>query len=189
MSPSSTQGPIVALETRSADEPCDAIDRLMAEWQRVLPDRDPSAMGIFTRLYRALKHVDRRVSAVFRAHGLREGEFDLLATLYRRDEPAGMTPNALCDAVVLSSGAMTNRLDRLASRGLVERVANPEDRRSVLVRLSDEGRAMMPALLDDYLAALDRLKALLPAGQDVALAGGLRSLLLSLEDDGPGGDA
>ncbi|MAR71958.1 MULTISPECIES: MarR family transcriptional regulator [unclassified Halomonas] len=161
----------------------DAIDRLMAEWCRVLPDRDPGDMGIFTRLYRVLKHVDRRVQAVFRQHGLKEGEFDLLATLYRRDVHEGLTPNALCEAVVLSSGAMTHRLDRLASRGLVERVANPEDRRSVLIRLSESGKAMMPALLDAYLAELASMRATLADDEAAGLAAGLRQLLLALEGE------
>ncbi|WP_202903947.1 MarR family winged helix-turn-helix transcriptional regulator [Halomonas huangheensis] len=169
--------------------PRDAIDRLIAEWSRVLPDRDSSDMGIFTRLYRALKHVDRRVAAVFRSYGLREGEFDLLATLYRRDSPQGMTPNALCEAVVLSSGAMTNRLDRLTERGLVERVANPEDRRSVLVRLSDSGHEMMPDLLDAYLAELKAMRSALGADQAEALTTGLRALLLALEGESPGADS
>ncbi|WP_413615638.1 MarR family transcriptional regulator [Halomonas cupida] len=161
--------------------PRDAIDRLISEWCTVLPDRDPSDMGIFTRLYRIMKHVDRRVSVVFRAHGLREGEFDLLSTLYRRATNEGMTPNALCAAVVLSSGAMTNRLDRLAERDLIERVDNPEDRRSVLVRLSDKGREMMPGLLDAYLAELGAMREALDVDHADALAAGLRALLVALE--------
>ncbi|MBN8413026.1 MarR family winged helix-turn-helix transcriptional regulator [Halomonas litopenaei] len=160
----------------------DAIDRLQDEWRRALPAQDPVDMGIFTRLYRVLKHVDRRVNAVFREHGLKEGEFDLLATLYRRDAPDGLTPNELCEAVVLTSGAMTHRLDRLVERGLVERVAHPSDRRSVLVRLSEAGRAMIPGLLDAYLESLAQMRSGLADEQADALANGLRQLLLTLEE-------
>lgn len=159
----------------------DHVDGVLDQWRDVHPECDASPMGIFTRLYRLSKFVDRRIAAVFRRHGLHEGEFDLLATLYRSGQPQGLTPNALRNAAVLSSGAMTNRLDRLEGAGLIQRVPNPEDRRSVLIRLSEAGEALLLRLLDDYLATLNDLQAPLDAQQKAELAGALRTLLLTLE--------
>lgn len=159
----------------------DHVDGVLEQWQNVRPSCDASPMGVFTRLYRLSKFVDRRITAVFRQHGLHEGEFDLLATLYRSGEPQGLTPNALRSAAVLSSGAMTHRLDRLESAGLIQREPNPEDRRSVLIRLSEAGQALLLRLLDDYLATLNDLQAPLDARQKAELAGALRTLLLTLE--------
>nr|WP_297461061.1 MarR family transcriptional regulator [uncultured Halomonas sp.] len=161
----------------------DHVDGVLAQWRDVYPECDASPMAVFTRLYRLSKYVDRRVAAVFRRHGLHEGEFDLLATLYRSGQPQGLTPNALRSAAVLSSGAMTNRLDRLEGAGLIQRVPNPEDRRSVLIRLSEAGQKLLLTLLDDYLATLHRLQAPLDNVQKAELAGALRTLLLTLEAD------
>lgn len=162
-------------------EPGDHVDDVLAQWHNVLPECDVSPMAVFTRVYRLSKYLNRSVATVFRRHGLHDGEFDLLATLYRSGQPKGLTPNALRHAAVLSSGAMTNRLDRLETAGLIQRVANPEDRRSLLIRLSDEGRAVLLGCLDEYLATLHRLQTPLDAQQKQALAGALRTLLLSLE--------
>jgi len=162
----------------------DHVDGVLAQWRNVRPEDDCSPMAIFARVYRLSKYLNRRVAAVFRKHGLHDGEFDLLATLYRSGQPSGLTPNALRHAAVLSSGAMTHRLDRLEAAGLVQRVANPEDRRSLLIRLSDEGRAVLLGCLDEYLATLHRMQAPLDRAQKQALANGLRTLLLVLEEQG-----
>jgi len=143
-------------------------------------------MAIFTRLYRLSKYLNLNVARVFRRHGLHDGEFDLLATLYSSGHAQGLTPNALRHSAVLSSGAMTNRLDRLEAAGLIQRVPNPEDRRSVLIRLSDNGQRVLLGCLDEYLSTLHQLQSPLNAQQKSALAGGLRALLMALEeaDDG-----
>lgn len=159
----------------------DHVDGVLEQWRDVHPGCDASPMAVFTRLYRLSKYVDRRVAAVFRRHGLHEGEFDLLATLYRSGQPQGLTPNALREAAVLSSGAMTHRLDRLEGAGLIQRVPNPEDRRSVLIRLSEAGQALLLELLDDYLATLHALQTPLDDRRKTELAGALRTLLLTLE--------
>ena len=162
-------------------EPGDHVDDVLAQWHNLLPKRDVSPMAVFTRLYRLSKYLNRSVATVFRRHGLHDGEFDLLATLYRSGQPQGLTPNALRHAAVLSSGAMTNRPDRLEAAGLIQRVATREDRRSLLIRLSDEGQAVLLGCLDEYLATLHQLQTPLDAQQKQALAGALRTLLLSLE--------
>ncbi len=165
-------------------QPDDHVDLVLAQWRKVRPDLDASPMAVFTRLYRLSKYLNRNVATVFRRHGLHDGEFDLLATLYRSGQPQGLTPNALRRAAVLSSGAMTNRLDRLESAGLIKRVPNPEDRRSLLIRLSGDGRSVLLGCLDEYLAALQQMQAPLDAGQKELLAGALRTLLLALEEPG-----
>jgi DNA-binding MarR family transcriptional regulator len=159
----------------------DHVDLVLAQWRQVAPDTDVSAMAIFTRLFRLSKYLNRQTAAVFRRHGLRDGEFDLLATLYRSGQPDGLTPQALSRAAVLSSGAMTNRLDRLESAGLIGRQANPLDRRSLLISLSEQGRSVLLNCLTDYLSALRQLQAPLGADERQALTGALRTLLLSLE--------
>lgn len=162
-------------------DPRDHVDGVLTQWRNVRPEADASPMAIFTRVYRLSKYLNRRIAAVFREHGLHDGEFDLLATLYRSGQPQGLTPNALRRAAVLSSGAMTNRLDRLEGAGLIQRVANPADRRSLLIRLSDEGQAVLLGCLDEYLANLHGMQAPLDQAQKEALANGLRALLLTLE--------
>jgi DNA-binding MarR family transcriptional regulator len=160
----------------------DHVDGVLAQWQSVRPEGDASPMAIFTRVYRLSKYLNRCIADVFRKHGLHDGEFDLLATLYRSGQPQGLTPNALRHAAVLSSGAMTNRLDRLEAAGLIHRVPNPDDRRSLLIRLTDEGQTVLLACLDEYLTTLDGLQAPLDQEQRQALASGLRILLRSLEE-------
>ncbi|MCQ2028890.1 MarR family winged helix-turn-helix transcriptional regulator [Stutzerimonas zhaodongensis] len=160
----------------------DHVDLVLAQWQSVTPDRDVSPMAVFTRLYRLSKYLNRSVATVFRRHGLHDGEFDLLATLYRSGQSEGLTPNALRRAAVLSSGAMTNRLDRLESAGLIQRVANPQDRRSLLIRLSEKGQTLLLGCLDEYLAALHQLQAPLGLDQRLELAEALRTLLVPLEE-------
>ena len=160
----------------------DHVDLVLAQWHAVSPDVDVSPMAVFTRLYRLSKYLNRNVAAVFRRHGLHDGEFDLLATLYRSGQSEGLTPNALRRAAVLSSGAMTNRLDRLESAGLILRVANPDDRRSLLIRLSEKGQALLLGCLDEYLSALHQLQAPLDEAQRLQLAQALRTLLAPLEE-------
>ena len=162
----------------------DHVDGVLAQWQSVRPEGDASPMAIFTRVYRLSKYLNRRIADVFRKHGLHDGEFDLLATLYRSGQPQGLTPNALRHAAVLSSGAMTNRLDRLEAAGLIQRVPNPEDRRSLLIRLTDQGQTVLLGCLDEYLATLNGLQAPLDKEQRQALESGLRILLRALEEQG-----
>lgn len=162
----------------------DHVDGVIAQWHDRRPGSDVSPMAIFMRVFRLSKYLNRSIATVFRTHGLHDGEFDLLATLYRAGKPEGLTPNALRHAVVLSSGAMTNRLDRLEAAGLIQRVANPADRRSLLIRLSDEGQAVLLGCLDEYLAILHRAQAPLDQEQKRALTDGLRALLLALEEQG-----
>lgn len=159
----------------------DAVDRLIAQWARVRPDLDLAAMGTVGRLGRLVALGTPHVEAGLARHGLTTGEFDVLASLRRGGEPYTLTPTALARALMLSPAAMTNRLDRLAAAGLVDRRLDPDNRRSVLVTLTAEGLARVDAAVTDHVATEDALLAGLSADDRRALDDLLRRLLVSLE--------
>ncbi|WP_327005408.1 MarR family transcriptional regulator [Dactylosporangium sp. NBC_01737] len=117
----------------------DDVDRIMAQWHRERPDLDLAAMETFGRLGRLFAHLGRAVDETFTRFGLQRGEYDVLAALRRSGTPFVLTPSALSDVLMLSRAGMTNRLDRLEAAGLVERRANHEDRRSMLIALTPRG--------------------------------------------------
>jgi DNA-binding MarR family transcriptional regulator len=116
---------------------------------------------------------------VFEAYGVSFGEYLVLAALRRAGPPYRMNPTALFNSVILSSGAMTNRLDRLEEMGLVERLPDPSDRRGRLVALTDSGRNLVDSAVVDYLEDEQQLLSSLDADEREQLAGLLRKLLLS----------
>ena len=151
----------------------DEVDRLVEAWGRERPELDPTPMQVFSRVTRLARHLDRERRQAFAAHALEPWEFDVLSALRRSGEPYELSPGRLLRETLVTSGTMTNRVDRLVARGLVGRRADPTDRRGVLVRLTPRGRAAVDAALDallgserELLAALstrerDRLGALL----------------------------
>jgi len=159
----------------------DEVDALVAAWQRERPDLDVTPMQVLSRVSRLGRHLDRQRSAAFAAHGLESWEFDVLAALRRSGHPYQLTPGQLLRATLVTSGTMTNRVDRLAGRGLVYRAERPEDRRGVLVTLSDAGRVRVDAALADLLAAEHAIMAQLPARHHGELADALRRLLAPYE--------
>ncbi|MFF2371395.1 MarR family winged helix-turn-helix transcriptional regulator [Agromyces sp. NPDC058110] len=117
----------------------DEVDLLIDAWSRRLPDADLAPLDVMSRLRRAANRLSKLRAAAFSDAGLASWEFDVLAALRRQDEPHELSPAHLISATMIGSAAMTNRLDNLAARGLVERRPNPRDGRSVLVRLTPEG--------------------------------------------------
>ena len=116
----------------------------MEQWRHERPDLDVSPMGVIGRLNEASALIARdRLAPVFARFGLQSGEFDVLATLRRSGAPYALTPTELYEATMVTSGAMTARLDRLEKAGLIARAPHPEDRRGVLVRLTDKGRELI----------------------------------------------
>src|SRR5256885_1533455 len=113
----------------------DAVDRILDQWRSERPDVDVWPMGVIGRITRLSRVLDRELKEFFAGHGLEHWEFDVLATLRRSGPPYELTAGALNRAAMVTSGAITNRIDRLSARGLVERVPDAEDRRSVRVRL------------------------------------------------------
>lgn len=160
----------------------DAVDMVLAQWQRERPDVDASPMGVVGRVSRLSRLLDLRLKEFFAAHGLERWEFDVLATLRRSGPPYELTAGALNRAAMITSGAITNRIDRMAERGLVERVPGREDRRSVRVRLTERGRQTVEELVGPHTENEARLLAALSQGERDQLAGLLRALLESLGD-------
>jgi DNA-binding MarR family transcriptional regulator len=125
--------------------PPDTIDELLAAWQVTRPDLDPSALGLVGRVLVLAEHLKRSVEKALAAHHLTLGQFDILATLRRNGRRGRLTPTQLLQAVVLSSGGMTSRLDKLEASGLIERKPDPSDRRGVVVTLTAKGRKVIDA--------------------------------------------
>jgi DNA-binding MarR family transcriptional regulator len=160
----------------------DHVDLVLEQWARERPDLDVAPMGIIGRLLRLSRALDAELDRTFRQHGLDRPAFDVLATLRRAGPPNRLTPTELMRASMVTSGAITQRLDRLESRGLVERSRSEHDGRVVHVALTDQGRALIDQALPDHLANEDRLLAALTNPQRKALADSLRRLLESLGD-------
>ena len=157
----------------------DEIDRIVGQWNRERPDLDVSPTQTLQRITRLSLLQGVSFARVFAAYGISFGEYLVLAALRRAGPPYRMNPTTLFNAVILSSGAMTNRLDRLEAMGLVERLPDPTDRRGRLVALTDRGRELVDTAVGDHLENEERLLGALDAGELEQLAGLLRKLLLS----------
>lgn len=129
----------------------DEVDRIIDAWRRERPDLDVAPLAVLSRISRLARHLDLARGRAFSAHGLEQWEFDVLSALRRAGEPYELSPGALVTQTLVTSGTMTNRIDRLEARGLVVRGPAPADRRGVLVRLTEPGRAAVDAALADLL--------------------------------------
>jgi DNA-binding MarR family transcriptional regulator len=159
----------------------DHVDRMVAAWARVAPDLDVEPLEVAGRLLRSAAYLGRAIDEALRPLGLSFGDFDVINTLRRRGEPAGTNPKALAASALITSGAMTSRLDRLERAGLVERNPDPADRRAILVRLTPAGEERAIRALTVVLAADRRfLDPLDPADRGV-VAAALKRLLLRAE--------
>lgn len=165
----------------------DRVDFVIGQWKEECPELDVSGMAVISRLFRWSTLASREVERAFQNYGLHHGEFDVLATLYRSGAPYALNPQKLVEALLLSSGAMTNRLDRLEKAGLLARSPNPEDRRSVIVALTAEGLRTIKLVLNDYLVELNQLLAPLSAADRRQMATLLKRLLISHDEQSPGG--
>lgn len=155
----------------------DEVDDLVEAWGRERGDLDLAPVEVFSRISRLARHLDLARRDAFTAHGIESWEFDVLAALRRAGSPYELSPGRLLRETLVTSGTMTNRVDRLTGRGLVERLPDPHDRRGVLVRLTVEGKAAVDGAFEALLAAEADLLADLPADDRTRLAGLLRSLL------------
>ena len=157
----------------------DEIDRIVAEWNGVRPDLDVSPTHTLQRITRLSLLQASSFARVFEKYGVSFGEYLVLAALRRAGPPYRMNPTTLFNSVILSSGAMTNRLDGLEETGMVERLPDPNDRRGRLVALTDRGRELVDASVVDHLENEQRLLGALDPDEREQLAGLLRKLLLS----------
>jgi DNA-binding MarR family transcriptional regulator len=155
----------------------DEVDRLVEAWQRERPDLDVAPLGVLSRVTRLARHLDRARRQAFAEHTLETWEFDVLAALRRAGRPYELSPGVLLTHTLVTSGTMTNRIDRLEARGLVDRRPDPDDRRGVLVRLTDDGRSSVDAALADLLEHERLILGDLSPDQRVVLADLLRVLV------------
>lgn len=160
----------------------DEVDGLVEAWRAERPDLDVAPLQVLSRVSRLARHLDRARRAVFTDHGLEPWEFDVLAELRRSGAPYELSPGRLLRATLVTSGTMTNRIDRLAAAGLVRRRPDPADKRGVLVRLTDEGRERVDAALEALLGYEESILEPMPADERTALAALLRSLLSPLDE-------
>lgn len=159
----------------------DAVDRITEEWAGARPDLDPAPIEVIGRVSRLSRLVDRRLAENFARFDIEDWMYDVLATLRRIGEPHELTAGELVRRSMVTTGAITNRIDRLAQRGLVER-ASAADRRKVIVRLTPAGRALVDEVVVAHLAAERELLSALSPRQQQDLARLLRTALLSLGD-------
>jgi len=155
----------------------DEVDRIIDAWRRERPDLDVAPLAVLSRISRLARHLDLARGRAFSGHGLEQWEFDVLSALRRAGEPYELSPGVLVTQTLVTSGTMTNRIDRLEARGLVVRRPAPADRRGVLVRLTEPGRAAVDAALADLLDVERALLAALPEPDRARLADLLRVLV------------
>lgn len=155
---------------------------MLEQWANVRPDLDASPMGIVGRLSRLSRLIDVRLRETFREHGLDGATFDVLATLRRSGPDQRLTPADLMRSSMITSGAVTQRLDRLEQKGLVARTPHESDGRGVYVTLTDAGRELVDETLPDHLATEEAILAELDDDERARFTGTLRTLLESLED-------
>lgn len=141
----------------------DHIDFVISQWQQERPDLQGEPMAVIGRLKRLTSYLQQDIEAHHKVFGLAWGEFDVLATLLRSGKPYCLTPTLLFRSAMLSSGAMTNRLNNLEKRGLIERLPDPADRRSLLVKLTDDGYALISQAIGEHVDNETRLMAGLSA--------------------------
>lgn len=159
----------------------DDVDRLLADWGRERADLDLSPMAVLSRVTRLSRLLDRARQDAFAAHGVVAWEFDVLAALRRAGEPYQLSPGRLLRETLVTSGTMTNRVDRLVTRGLVRRSPDPSDRRGVLVSLTDAGRDVVDGALETLLRHESELLDGLDRAEREELSGLLRALMLRFE--------
>jgi len=159
----------------------DEVDEIVARWQSERPDLDVSPLQVLSRVSRLARHLDRARRAAFAAHGLETWEFDVLTALRRQGPPYQLSPGALIRATLVTSGTMTNRIDRLEAAGLVSRRRDPEDKRGVLVQLTADGLRTVDNAFTALLAGEEALLTGLDANQQEQLAGLLRILLVPFD--------
>ncbi len=163
--------------------PRDEVDDLVAGWRAERPDLDVESLQVLSRVSRLARHLDRARRTAFAAHGLETWEFDVLSALRRQGPPYQLSPGALLRATLVTSGTMTNRIDRLTEGGLVRRLPDPQDKRGVLVQLTERGEAVADAALTELLERERGLLAGLDTGERELLASLLRRLLSPLDTD------
>lgn len=160
----------------------DHVGRIMAKWNDAMPDLDVSPQGVIGRLHRVAARLTEELVAVYAEFGLGEGEFDVLATLRREGPPYEMTPGDLADWTMVSSGAVTKRVDRCVERGWVTRRVSDDDARGRVVALTDAGVDLIDRAFVAHIANERRLVGMLPEADRARLARTLESWGRALDE-------
>lgn len=164
---------------RDSDQ--DEVDELLAAWGRERPDLDAEPLGVLSRVTRLAKYLDNARRRAFLEVGLETWEFDVLAALRRAGRPYALSPGQLASQTLVTSGTITNRVDRLEERGLVMRERDPEDRRGIRVVLTEAGKGAVDLALEDLLGREQAILASLSPLKRRELADLLRSLVLAFD--------
>ncbi|MFH8799506.1 MarR family winged helix-turn-helix transcriptional regulator [Streptomyces sp. NPDC017936] len=160
----------------------DPVDAIIEQWAVERPDLDTTAMEVFGRIARLARAVGDRTEKAYAALGVSRGEFDVLATLRRSGAPYALSPRELSATLMLTTGGMTGRLDKLERAGLLRRSPDPHDRRGLQVTLTEQGLALVEEAVGAGLAVqTEALTAALDTERAALLAGLLRELLLATE--------
>jgi DNA-binding MarR family transcriptional regulator len=160
----------------------DPVDKILGQWQRERPDLDVSPMGIIGRMGRLAKHLERAIQGTFSEFSLTVGEFDVLAALRRSGNPYQLSPTELFNTLMVSSGTMTHRIDRLERVELVRRIPDLSDRRGTLIELTDKGFDLIEQAVEAHVANEHRILSVLAKSEREALIQLLRKLLASFEE-------
>ena len=167
---------------RSRSTHPDAVDVIIDQWKRELPELASENMALIGRLRRCSILLAPRLDEVFAAHDLSNGAFDVLAALRRAGAPYILTPTELFASLMVTSGTMTTRLQKVQKRGLIERIPNPDDARSMLVKLTGAGRELVEKVVFEHVDNERRILEKLPAETRRQLDAGLAELMRVLED-------
>ncbi|MEZ9462850.1 MarR family winged helix-turn-helix transcriptional regulator [Vibrio splendidus] len=143
----------------------DAIDRVVEQWAKEKPELETEPMAMMGRIMRIAKYMEMQVAELHKKYDMKLGEFDVLATLRRSGKPYRLTPSELIGSMMLTSGAMTNRLDKLEAKGLISREHSKEDRRSVSVQLTKDGLILIDQMMTEHVEMQKKLVKSLSASQ------------------------
>jgi len=164
----------------------DEVDRIVDAWQQERPDLDVAPLQVLSRVSRLARHLDIARREAFAANDLESGEFDVLAALRRNGKPYALTPSALISQNLVTSGTMTNRIDRLEFKNLVARMPDPTDGRGVLVQLTQLGKSAVDRALEELLVREKMLLAAVSKTDREKLASVLRDIVLPFDEESAG---
>jgi DNA-binding MarR family transcriptional regulator len=160
----------------------DPVDKILAQWRQERPDLDVSPMGVIGRVTRLAKHLEQAIQETFSEFGLTVGEFDVLATLRRSGHPYQLSPTELFNTLMVSSGTMTHRIDRLEQAALVQRIPDLSDRRGTQIKLTNKGFDVIEKAVEDHVVNEHHILSVLDVTEREVLTQLLRKLLVSFEE-------
>ncbi len=158
----------------------DEIDKIRDQWAQQRPDINTEPMELIGRLLRISHHLSQKMSATFSKHGLTGADFDVLATLLRSGKPHALSPNQLLATMMITSGTMTNRIDQLEKKGLVRRIQNPEDKRSVSISLTEEGQTITDKAVTAHTETQTQLVSALTTKEQASLNSLLKTYMTNI---------